>query len=198
MTSDFFGTQGKKYQAITADPPWTFEVHSEKGKDRSAEQHYKTMTLSDVQALPVSDIAAKDCVLFLWVTMPNLVQGIETMQAWGFEYKTVAFTWVKRNKNYSGFFMGLGYWTRANAELCLLGTRGNPKRINADVKQLIMSPLREHSRKPDEVYPCVERLVPGPYMELFARQRYSEKWDCWGNQTDKFKKRGALNVGVPE
>lgn len=178
----------KKYKVIYADPAWTFKTFSEKGKEKkSAENHYGCMTIDDIKALPVQDIADEDCTLLIWVTMPLLQEGLETIKAWGFEYKTCGFTWAKRNKKASGFFMGLGYWTRANAELCLLATKGKPQRKEdgKDVPQLITSRIREHSRKPEQMYGRIERLVEGPYIELFARDQ-REGWDCWGNDTEKF------------
>lgn len=152
------------YSAIYADPPWRFATYSAKGKGRSPEAHYDCMSLDDIKALPVADLAAPDCCLFLWVTNPTLPQALDVMAAWGFTYKTVAFCWIKPR------FMGLGYWTRANAELCLLGTRGKPKRRSASVRMLVESPRLQHSRKPDEVRAGIERLVTGPYVELFARE----------------------------
>ncbi len=106
------------------------------------------------------------------------------MHEWGFEYKTAAFTWAKTTSKDNWHF-GCGYWTRANAELCLLGTRGTPKRLSRAVRQLLISPVREHSRKPDETHERIERLVAGPYLELFARQS-RPGWTTWGNEADKF------------
>lgn len=177
----------KKYSAILCDPAWTFETYSDSGKERSAEQHYDCMTTEDIQNLPVQDICKDDCVLFLWVTFPLLIEGLLTMEAWGFEYKTCAFSWAKKNSSNMGFFMGMGYWTRANVEICLLGTKGKPKRREeaGGVRQLIVSPLREHSRKPDEQYDRIEDLVKGPYIELFSRSD-REGWDSWGLESGKF------------
>jgi N6-adenosine-specific RNA methylase IME4 len=129
----------------------------------------------------VSDLAAEDCVLFLWAVDPLLDKAFDLMRAWGFEYKTVAFYWVKQNMKSDGFFTGLGYWTRANPEQCLLGTRGNPRRLGKDVRKLVMDRRREHSRKPDQIRERIERLVRGPYLELFARDT-KRGWDCWGDQ----------------
>jgi N6-adenosine-specific RNA methylase IME4 len=178
-------SQSKKYGAILADPAWTFKVYSEKGKDRSAEKHYSTMTLRNIMDMPVADLAAPDCALFLWVTMPQLIEGINVMESWGFLYKTCAFSWMKTNSKSPGLFTGMGYWTRSNAEICLLGTRGKPKRLNKDVKQAILEPRREHSRKPDCVYERIERLVGGPFLELFSRTQ-RPGWDVWGNEVRKF------------
>jgi N6-adenosine-specific RNA methylase IME4 len=122
-------------------------------------------------------------------------EAFEVIKAWGFEYKTCAFSWMKARGTQPDLFrdemdvqFGLGYWTRANSEVCLLATRGKPKRINADVRQGIIEPRREHSRKPDCVPGRIERLVAGPYLELFARTT-RPGWDSWGNQTDKFAPR---------
>ena len=172
----------KKYSVILADPPWAFRAWSDKGKGRSAEQHYPTMRLEDINALPVADLAAEDCVLFLWATFPMLKEALAVVEAWGFSYKTVAFTWVKENRKSPGLFWGLGYWTRANAEVCLLATRGSPKRQSAAVHQVILSPVEQHSKKPDAVRERIVTLMGDvPRVELFARQE-TLGWDVWGNE----------------
>lgn len=190
------------YGVIYADPAWSYENWSEAGALKNASSHYDCMDLAAIKALPVGHLANKDCVLFLWVTDPLLQEGLEVMRAWGFKYQTVAFTWVKLNKRFAKlfpidqsansltiiqklFFMGLGYWTRGNPEMCLLGTMGSPERIGKGVRQLIVSPIREHSRKPDIVRERIQELVPGPYLELFAREEH-ENWDSWGNEVGKF------------
>jgi N6-adenosine-specific RNA methylase IME4 len=173
-----------KYKVALADPCWPFATYSVKGKGRSQEAYYDTLPVSAIAALPVKEMMADDSVLLLWVPKPMLQRAFEVVEAWGFSYRTNAFTWVKLTKNSNGagdlsqakFHFGLGFWTRANPEQCLLATRGNPKRIGRDVPELIVSPVREHSRKPDEVYDLVERLVAGPYVELFAR-RHRANWD---------------------
>ena len=174
----------KKYGVIYADPPWAFTVRSEKGKGRSAERHYGCMSLSDIKSVPVADCAAKDCALFLWTTDPMLEKAIAVINAWGFTYKTVGFNWAKTNAA-GGFFVGMGFWTRANPELCLLATRGHPKRKSASVRRLVVSPRREHSRKPDEVVDRIEQLCNGPYLELWARTR-RPGWDSLGDELDRF------------
>ena len=176
-----------KYKAILADPPWNFKTYSPKGDGRSAKQHYNVMSfdeIKDLGYLKVLDWVAPDCVLFLWDTYPNLKDAFSVMRHWGFEYKTVAFTWVKINQDGVTPFTGMGYWTRANAEICILGTRGHPKRKAKDVRQVILSKRREHSRKPDEQYERIERLVDGPYLEMFARSPHREGWDVWGNEAE--------------
>jgi|SRR5262245_1766413 len=191
----------KHFGAILADPPWRFRTwdqreaivrRSSSGTNVSAATHYNTMPIEDIAALPVGELAADDCCLFLWATWPNLVEAIAVIEAWGFEYKTCAFCWTKAHAGQLELFhdeladlMGLGYWTRANSEPCLLATRGKPKRLNADVRQAIIEPRREHSRKPDCVHARIERLVAGPYLELFARAR-RPGWHAWGNEVEKF------------
>tara|TARA_Y100000004_G_scaffold159235_1_gene185987 strand:- start:16 stop:558 length:543 start_codon:yes stop_codon:yes gene_type:complete len=176
----------KQYGVIYADPPWTFKTYSDKGKGRSPEQHYSVLSLADISRLPVSDISKPDAVLLMWVIDPLLDKAFEVINAWGFKYKTVAFTWAKTNKTKPGFFTGLGYWTRGNPEMCLLATKGKPKRLSKSVPQLVVEQRREHSRKPDIMYSHIENLLEGPYIELFARTQ-RPGWDAWGNQVDKFK-----------
>lgn len=173
----------RKYSVIYADPPWSFDVWSGAGKDRAAENHYPTMTQAEIEALPVAGMAADDCALFMWAVMPQLPEALAVIKAWGFEYKTCAFVWVKQTKDEERFATGMGYWTRANAEICLLATRGSPARLNADVHQVVMTPRMEHSAKPAEVAERIMRLVPGPYLEMFARQP-RDGWDVWGNQAE--------------
>ena len=132
-------------------------------------------------ALPVADLAAPDCVLFMWMVDWCPQDALDLIDAWGFEHKTTAFTWAKENQSGEGWFMGQGYWTRANPEDCWLATRGHPKRLHADVRQLITARVAEHSRKPDEIYERIERLVDGPYLELYAR-RERPGWMTWGNE----------------
>lgn len=186
------------YGVILADPPWQFDSlwggrpkKTEAGyASRAVEAHYETMSIAEIAALPVGDLAARDCVLFLWTCWPVLQRSLPVIDAWGFTYKTCAFSWMKADP-YRLFaddatpFAGLGYWTRANTEPCLLATRGRPRRLHADVRQGIIAPRRQHSRKPDGIHARIERLVAGPYVELFARERRAG-WDAWGNQVGKF------------
>jgi len=167
---------GGQYGAILMDPPWRFETRGAGGNGRAAENHYPTMTMSRISALgeEIAARAAEDSVLFLWATSDRLADAIELMERWGFIYRSTAFVWVKEGAP------GLGYWTRKGAEICLLGTRGKPKRLAANVAEVIHGPRREHSRKPDEVYVAIQALVAGPYLEVFARQAWPG-WDAWGN-----------------
>lgn len=173
------------FSTILCDAPWQFKVWSkDTGSGRSAESHYPTLDIPALKALPVADIAAPDCALFFWACMPMLPEALEVMEAWGFKYKTAAFTWMKTNPKGSGLFTGMGYWTRANAEICLLGTRGKPKRVDRGVKQAILAPVTRHSAKPPEIRERIERLMgPGPKIELFARERVPG-WAALGNELD--------------
>ena len=170
----------KKYNIIYADPAWTFKTWSNKGEEKSPK--YNVMTINDIKNLPVNEIVSDDCVLFIWVTYPLLKEGLETIESWGFEYKTCGFSWIKKNKKADSLFWGLGYWTRANNEICLLATKGKPKRVSRGVHQVVMDKIREHSRKPDCVRNRIVELCGDlPRIELFARQRV-EGWSSWGNE----------------
>ena len=149
-----------------------------------AENHYGTMGLAEICALPVSELSAKYSVLFLWATLPQLPDALRVIEAWGFQYKTAAVVWLKRNPKSDGWFVGLGYWTRSNTEICLLATKGHPKRKSAAVHQLIISPVEAHSKKPDITRDKIVELMGDlPRVELFARQR-APGWDAWGNEVD--------------
>ena len=178
----------KKYNIIYADPPWTYNVWSAKGGHKSASAHYNVMCLDDICSLPVNNITENDCILFLWATYPNLPEAFRVINDWGFIYKTVGFTWVKIYSN-GNPVCGLGYWTRANAEICLLATKGDIRRINKGVYQVILSRQEEHSKKPSEVRDRIVQLMGDlPRIELFARppkDRLFEDesykgWDVWG------------------
>ncbi len=182
MREDIFTTE-KRYRIIYADPPWQFRTYSDKGKGRSAEKHYPTMTKSEIQELPISRISEDNCVLLLWVTAPCLIEGLDLIRAWGFSYKTVAFTWVKKNKRNDNFFTGMGYYTRSNAEFCLLATKGKIlERKSHSVSSVLCTHIERHSKKPDETRDRIVQLFGDiPRIELFARQ-HSPGWDCWGNE----------------
>ena len=180
MNVDIFNTN-KKYNIIYADPPWSYKDKALSG-NRGACCKYPVMSIEDICKLPIKDISDKDCVLFMWVTMPKLNECLEVIKSWGFEYKTNAFTWIKKNKKSDTLFMGMGRWTRANAEICLLATKGKPKRMSASVHSVIVSKIEEHSQKPNETRErIVELLGDLPRIELFARQ-HADGWDCWGNE----------------
>ncbi|WP_372712173.1 MT-A70 family methyltransferase [Hyphomicrobium sp.] len=192
------------FACVTADPPWHFRARTALQSAnwtsrRDAEKHYDVLSVEDIKALPVGELAAKDAHLFLWITGPMIVQGthVEIMKAWGFKPSSMAFTWVKLKRSHnplqlrclpsheSDLHVSLGLTTRKNAEFCILGRRGNAKRLAKDVREIIMSPVREHSRKPDEFFDRVQRYCAGPYVELFSRQS-RENWSSWGNQAGLF------------
>ena len=167
------------YQIIYADPPWRYD---QKGLQGAAEKHYSTMSLEDICKLPVGSISAKDSILFLWATFPQLPAALRVISAWGFKYKTVAFLWLKKNRKADSWFFGLGFWARGNAEVCLLATRGHPKRQSSKIHQFIISPIEAHSKKPDIVRDKIVELAGDvPRIELFARQT-TPGWDVWGNE----------------
>lgn len=198
-----------KYPVIVADPPVPFETWGKRpgGIDsRAAEAHYNTMTWQDLFGIgdAVRSVAADDCVLFLWLCQPLLRETMAMARRWGFRYKTKAFSWCKTYLNGTGFFVGMGYWTRANTEDVLLFTRGNPSRTSKGVYQLlatleadpysvpaVIAPMTRHSEKPEEVQNRIERLVDGPYLEVFARRR-RPGWTCIGNELDGLDIRDSL------
>lgn len=169
----------KPYEIILADPPWRYEQKSLQG---AAERHYPTMSIEELCALPVDRFAAPDSALFLWSTFPQFPEAFRLIRAWGFTYKTVAFVWLKQNRKSLSWFYELGFWTRGNAEVCLLATKGHPKRQRADIHQFIISPIESHSKKPDEAREKIVALMGDrPRVELFARQTVPG-WDAWGNE----------------
>lgn len=179
----------RKYNIIYADPPWKYDRKIGQGV---AEGHYHTMDIEDICSLPVGAIAADDCVLFLWVTFPFLTEGLLVMERWGFRYQTCGFNWVKRNKKADTFYFGLGFWTRSCSEICILGTKGRPERVSANVPQICDARIMEHSKKPDEIRERIVELCGDlPRIELFARQRY-EGWDCLGDEIDGRDIREAI------
>ncbi len=170
--------------AILCDPPWAFQTYGKKHSTphRGAEDHYSVMSIDDIKALPIPDLAAPNCALFMWVVDSHFPDALDLAAAWGFEFKTCAFVWLKTTRAGTPK-IGMGYWSRKQTEQCWLFTRGKPRRIGKGVRQLIEAPRREHSRKPDETYERVQALVGGPYLEIFARQKYPG-WQQWGNQTE--------------
>ena len=153
-------------------------------KSDAAENHYPTMSIDELCALPVEALAAKDCLLFLWATFPMLPEALQLIRAWGFTFKTVAFVWLKQNRKSPTWFYGLGYWTRGNAEICLLAKRGKLKRHSTAVHQFIISPIEQHSKKPDVTRDKIVELAGDlPRVELFARQK-CPGWAAWGNEVE--------------
>jgi len=169
----------KKYQIIYADPPWSYQG---KMMNSSVTDHYGVMSLEDICNLPLKDITEKNCILFMWVTFPKLNEFIKVINAWGFEYKTTAFVWVKKNKISDSFFMGLGRWTRANPEICVLATKGQISRKSKSIRQLQIYPIAKHSEKPAIFRQLIVDLVGDlPRIELFARNK-TDGWEVWGNE----------------
>lgn len=198
-----------QYPVIIADPPVPFETWGKRpgGVDsRTADAHYDVMTWRDLFGLgnAIRSVSADDCVLFLWLCQPLLRETMAMARRWGFRYKTKAFSWCKTYLASSSFFVGMGYWTRANTEDVLLFTRGSPQRASKSVYQLfatlertpydvpaVVAPMTRHSQKPEEVQDRIERLVDGPYLELFAR-RQRPGWTCLGNEIDGLDIRESL------
>ena len=192
--------RGSDFTYVMSDPPWSFKTFSEKGKEqKSAERHYSTMTLDDIKAMPVADVCAKDAMLQLWLTRPMFLQGLEVMEAWGFTYVTQG-VWVKTTKDGKGLAFGTGYVLRDAHEPFIIGRRGKPKTHSKSVRSVIMSPRREHSRKPEEAYRIAEALS-GPdakRLDMFSRQ-VRPGWTAFGNETEKFTPveaaLGAMSMG---
>jgi N6-adenosine-specific RNA methylase IME4 len=172
------------YGVILADPPWLWSAWSPRGEAKSPQTHYMCMDLAAIQALPVAELAATDAALVMWATAPMLPQAIATLAAWGFEYKSAG-AWAKRSKTGRRWHMGTGYVLRSAVEFWLIGTRGSPDALSRSVRNLIVAPVRQHSRKPPEAHHLCETLFSGPRLELFGRAR-RRGWDVWGNQTDLF------------
>jgi N6-adenosine-specific RNA methylase IME4 len=178
-----------RYQAIIVDPPWRFDNWSVAGNEKSPQAQYPCMTVPEMAKLPVGHLAAGDCAMFMWATAPMLPDALELMRAWGFTFKTAG-AWGKQSATGTKLAFGTGYILRSAAEFYLVGTIGQPRVQSRSVRNLIMAPVRGHSRKPDDLHSDVERLYQGPYVELFARER-RPGWDCWGNDVDHFTGEAA-------
>lgn len=178
------------FRKIYADPPWGWRTWNalDKIPHRGAEAPYQPMRKQDLEALPVSSLAANHCLLAMWTVSSHLDQAIDLMRAWHFTFRSIGFIWVKVDKAGKPR-MSLGRWTRQEAEICILGARGRPPRrpkpIGTGVRQVIMAQRREHSRKPDQVRAGLDRLVEGPGLELFSRES-APGWAAWGNEVGKF------------
>jgi len=169
----------KKYKIIYADPPWEYDDKLNMAYG-GAEAHYETLTPEEIKNLPIKKISCDDSWLFLWATWPNLQTALQVINSWDFEYRTVAFVWIKTYSN-GKYHLGLGQYTRGNTEFCLLARKGNPRRINNSISQLIFSPVGKHSKKPDTTRNKIIQLCGDlPRIELFARTKV-HGWDVWGN-----------------
>jgi N6-adenosine-specific RNA methylase IME4 len=197
----FDGLPRGHFRAIAADPPQRFKSYTALqvanwNSRRDVEKHYDCMTIEEIAALPVRDLAHPEgCHLWLWITGPNLMRANEIIEGWGFRYSSIAFAWMKLRPGYverqprlfseRDLNVGLGLTTRHNVELCLLARHGNARRLDKGVREVVLAKRREHSRKPDEVYARIERYCAGPYLELFARER-RPGWVAWGDEVNKF------------
>jgi len=177
----------KKYQIILADPPWKYRQGKSMGINfqGAADAQYPCMDYREICKLPVNKITDEKCILFLWATFPQLKEALAVMEAWGFEYKTLGFLWIKvyPNKPFQEVF-GVGYYTKSNAEICLLATKGKAHSLvkSNSISQIIKTPREKHSQKPNEVKNKIVQLVGNlPRIELFARQK-TKDWDVWGDE----------------
>jgi len=174
-----------RYGVILADPPWRFRTWGEHNQAKSASRHYSLMTMDEMKALPVNQLATDHCALVMWAVQPMIPEAIDLMKAWGFRYKTMG-TWAKQSSTGRKWAFGTGYLFRCAAEFFVVGTLGEPVIGARDVRNLIVAPVREHSRKPDEMHANLERLFPCvARAELFARES-RPGWETWGNQSTKF------------
>jgi N6-adenosine-specific RNA methylase IME4 len=174
-----------KAGVILIDPPLAFKTWSRKGEHRAPQAYYDCMSFDELAAIPLLEIAAPDCFLFSWIPPRSVDLVRPLIEAWGFKFSGLGFSWAKQNPSGKGWAMNGGYSTRKNVELCWEGKRGRPKRRSYGVRELIVAPRREHSRKPDEIYDRIEALCDGPYLEIFARQQWPG-WVCVGNEVDKY------------
>jgi N6-adenosine-specific RNA methylase IME4 len=180
-TGPFAGLPDGHFRTILADPPWRFKTFS--GKPGIKGPPYPTMSLDEIKALPVGDLAANGCWLFLWTTGTFLDLSREVMRAWGFRYSSTFGVWIRTTQD-GRIRKGLGKTSRKSAEFVLLGKIGSPK-ILSRPDEVLLAPSKEHSRKPPQMLQRIEEFCPGPRIELFARER-REGWTSWGNQIDYF------------
>jgi N6-adenosine-specific RNA methylase IME4 len=177
--------QPRHYRCILTDPPWRFRTYAETGLTKSPQDHYACMDLRAILALPVPMLAhPKGCALVLWATAPMIPEALATIDAWGFRFVTQG-AWAKQSRRGTGWAFSTGYWMRSASEFFMIAKAGDIGPLNHITRNLIVAPVREHSRKPDEFRPVIEALIPGPRCELFARER-APGWDAWGNEVEKF------------
>jgi site-specific DNA-methyltransferase (adenine-specific) len=190
----------KKYKIIYIDPPWKYNSRANNNTRfrGGAGNHYNLMTMEEISNLPINNLADENCALFLWVTFPMLDEQIKLFEKWKFDYKTLGFSWIKLNPKNLKTFFGVGYYTKSNCEVCLLGIRGKMKPISNKISSVIISPRREHSRKPDEVREKIVELFGDlPRIELFARQKVNG-WDSWGNEIESNINMEDYKIGGAE
>jgi len=181
-----------RFNTLYIDCPWCYKQSKVRG---AAQKHYSTLSNEDIYSLDIPGIASDNCILFLWVTFPFLQEGLEAIRRWNFDYKTLGFAWVKRcKKQTEKWFWGCGHWTRSNPEICLVATKGSPKRMSKSVHTIIDAPIEHHSKKPDIVREKIVELTGDlPRAELFARQKY-DGWVCLGNEIDGLDIREAIKL----
>jgi N6-adenosine-specific RNA methylase IME4 len=180
----------KKYKIIYADPPWEYSDKRDHARIcGGASSHFETMSIIEIKNLPVKEISDINCMLFLWATFPNLQEALDVISSWGFKYKTLGFSWIKTNKENGKPFFGIGYYTKSNCEVCLIGVKGTPIKIDDGVSSVIISPKEEHSKKPKEIRSRIVKLCGDiQRIELFSRDKI-EGWDCWGNEVPTSEQR---------
>ena len=191
MIIEDIGSCPNKYDVIYADPPWSYKDKCNSG-NRGAEFKYPCLELSDLMQLPVKSLAADNCILLMWWVPPMPIEALKLVEAWGFTFKNMkGFTWHKKTKTGLDHF-GMGSYTRANSEDCLIAIKGKPKRESASVRQIIESEVRAHSQKPDVTRDRIVQLAGADkrFLELFSRQEVS-CWDCWGNEISSIKEQAA-------
>lgn len=213
----FAGLKRNHYRVIEADPPWLWKSYSAKGEGKSPSQHYSLMTIPEICEMGefVRELAAPDCVLFLWSTWPTMPAPWQVMKAWGFKYSGLAWEWLKYNPRTDKFAFGPGLGgTRKNLEPVLLARRGAPKLLSKSERDWIIDPItgdelisdnesvllgrrRRHSEKPEEAKPRIERMFDGPYIELFSRTD-RERWESWGDEAGKFNPMRPKKARRPE
>ncbi len=188
----------KKYKIIYADPPWAY---NESGSgNRVVHSKYSTMQIEELENLQIKGISDENCILFLWVTFPRLEEGLRLIKNWGFKYCGLGFVWIKENKKSNSLFWGMGYYTRQNAEVCLIGRKGKLKPLVHNIHSIVNSKIREHSRKPDIIRKHIVDICGDlQRIELFAREK-TQGWDVWGDEAPtetqnilKITKKGLTN-----
>lgn len=185
---DLINNNINRYNIIYLDPPWQYNARNNKNTKFSlgVHGHYPTMSMQEIMKLPINKIADDNCALCMWCTFPYLDKQIKLFEHWGFKYKTILFNWVKTNKNNDKPFFGVGYYTKSNSEVCLLGVKGKMKPVSNSVSSVIISPREQHSKKPDVARDRIVELFGDlPRIELFARQS-SDGWITFGNEANKF------------
>lgn len=185
MTWPFANIRPLSAGLILCDPPWRFKNFSAKGEAKNPVAHYACMDAAEIAALPVGQLAGPDCAMLMWATAPMLPDALDLMRAWGFTFKSAG-AWAKQSSTGNAWAFGTGYCFRSAAEFFLLGTIGKPKVKSKSVRNLIVAPVREHSRKPEDQYAMAEALFEGPFVELFARSG-RPGWQSWGNEVGKFE-----------